>query len=117
LWIAEAQRGQGLAPRLLNAAESEASARDCHGAYIDPFNPQALHVYQKAGHTVFGMLPHFPPGRTRRSLSKSPARRRPTMALSLLGQRTTEHAEVISGSSVARPSSFAPATMSRTVAR
>lgn len=71
LWIAEAQRGQGLAPRLLNAAESEASARDCHGAYIDTFNPQALHVYQKAGYTVFGMLPNFPPGRTRSFLSKS----------------------------------------------
>lgn len=71
LWIPEAHRGQGLAARLLAAAEAEAGARHCHGAYIDTFSPQALHVYQKAGYTVFGTLPDFPPGRTRSFLSKS----------------------------------------------
>ena len=71
LWIAEEQRGQGLAARLLATAEAEASTRGCHGAYIDTFSPQALHVYQKAGYAVFGTLPDFPPGRTRSFLSKS----------------------------------------------
>ena len=71
LWIAQGQRGQGLAARLLAAAEAEASARGCHGAHIDTFNPQALHVYQKAGYVVFGSLPDFPPGRTRSFLAKS----------------------------------------------
>ena len=70
LWIAEGQRGRGLAAQLLAAAECEAGARGCHGAYIDTFSPQALHVYQKAGYTVFGMLADFPPGRTRSFLSK-----------------------------------------------
>ena len=71
LWLAEAQRGQGLAARLLAEAEAEAHRRGCHGAYIDTFSPQALHVYQKAGYTVFGALPDFPPGRIRSFLSKA----------------------------------------------
>jgi len=71
LWIAEDRRGQGLAGRMLAAAEAEARQRDCHGAYIDTFSPQALHVYQKAGYTVFGALADFPPGRTRSFLSKA----------------------------------------------
>lgn len=71
LWIDAAQRGQGLAGRLLAAAEAEAVTRGCHGAYIDTFSPQGLHVYQKAGYVVFGALPDFPRGRTRSFLSKS----------------------------------------------
>jgi GNAT superfamily N-acetyltransferase len=70
LWVAEGNRGQNLAGRMLAAAEAEARQRGCHGAYIDTFNPHALHVYQKAGYTVFGTLPNFPPGRTRSFLSK-----------------------------------------------
>ena len=70
LWVAESQRGQNLAGQMLAAAEKEARARGCHGAYIDTFNPHALHVYQKAGYTVFGALPDFPKGRTRSFLSK-----------------------------------------------
>ncbi|KRA97717.1 acetyltransferase [Devosia sp. Root685] len=65
LWVAESQRGQRLAGQMLAAAEQEARARGCHAAYIDTFNPHALHVYQKAGYTVFGALPDFPKGRTR----------------------------------------------------
>ncbi|MDP2782950.1 GNAT family N-acetyltransferase [Devosia sp.] len=71
LWIAEAQRGRGLARQLLAAAEAEAMVRGCHGAYIDTFSPQALHVYQQAGYTVFGTLPEFPRGHTRSFLSKA----------------------------------------------
>jgi GNAT superfamily N-acetyltransferase len=59
-----------VAARLLAAAEAEARARGCHGAYIDTFSPQALHVYQKAGYAVFGAMPDFPKGRTRSFLSK-----------------------------------------------
>lgn len=70
LWIAETQRGQGLAGRMLSEAEAEACRRGCHGAYIDTFNPQALRVYQKAGYTVFGTLDDFPHGRSRSFLSK-----------------------------------------------
>ena len=71
LWVEEDQRGQSLAGQMLESAEAEARNRGCHGAYIDTFNPHALHVYQKAGYTVFGTLPNFPPGRTRSFLSKN----------------------------------------------
>ena len=70
LWVEEDQRGQSLAGQMLERAEAEARNRGCHGAYIDTFNPHALHVYQKAGYTVFGTLPNFPKGRTRSFLSK-----------------------------------------------
>lgn len=70
LWVAEGNRGQNLAGRMLAAAEAEARHRDCHGAYIDTFNPHALHVYQKAGYRVFGVLSDFPKGRTRSFLAK-----------------------------------------------
>jgi GNAT superfamily N-acetyltransferase len=70
LWLAEAQRGAGWAGRLLEAAEAEARRRDCHGAYIDTFNPIALKTYQRAGYAPFGTLPDFPKGRTRTFLQK-----------------------------------------------
>lgn len=70
LWIAEGQRGQGLAGRMLAAAEAEARARGCHGAYIDTFNPVALKVYRRAGYAPFGELEGFPKGRVRTFLQK-----------------------------------------------
>ena len=70
LWLDEGQRGQGAAGRMLEAAETEARARGCHGAWIDTFNPVALRAYQRAGYTIFGALPEFPRGRARTFLRK-----------------------------------------------
>jgi GNAT superfamily N-acetyltransferase len=70
LWIAEAQRGQRLAERMLTAAEAEATSRGCHGSYIDTFNPVALKVYLRTGYVTFGELKDFPKGRTRTFLQK-----------------------------------------------
>jgi len=70
LWVAEDQRGAGLAGRMLAAAEAEAQTRGCHGAYIDTFSPVALKTYQRAGYVPFGALEDFPPGRTRTFLQK-----------------------------------------------
>ena len=70
LWVAEAARGEGLAGRMLAAAENEARARGCHGAYIDTFSPVALKTYQRAGYAPFGALEDFPKGRTRTFLQK-----------------------------------------------
>jgi len=70
LFIAEPLRGQGWAPRLLEAAEAEARARGCHAAHIDTFSPVALKTYQRAGYKTFGELPDFPKGRTRTFLQK-----------------------------------------------
>jgi GNAT superfamily N-acetyltransferase len=70
LWVAEEQRGKGLAGRMLTAAETEGRARGCHSAYIDTFNPIALKTYQRAGYIPFGELADFPVGRTRTFLQK-----------------------------------------------
>lgn len=70
LWVAEAARGEGLAGRMLAAAEDEARARGCHAAYIDTFSPVALKTYQRAGYIPFGALEDFPKGRARTFLQK-----------------------------------------------
>ncbi|WP_104667547.1 GNAT family N-acetyltransferase [Ensifer adhaerens] len=71
LWLPEDLRGQGLAGKLLQAAEDEAQKRGCHGAYIDTFNPQARRAYERQGYEAFGELPDYPVGRTRVFLKKS----------------------------------------------
>jgi GNAT superfamily N-acetyltransferase len=70
LWVSETQRGQGLAGRMLGAAEDEARRRGCHASYIDTFNPVALKTYERAGYVPFGKLDDFPQGRTRTFLQK-----------------------------------------------
>jgi GNAT superfamily N-acetyltransferase len=70
LWLDAGLRGQGLAAQMLDAAETEALRRGCHGAYIDTFNPVALKVYRRQGYIPFGQLADFPKGRTRTFLQK-----------------------------------------------
>jgi GNAT superfamily N-acetyltransferase len=70
LFVPETLRGQGIAGKLLEAAEAEAIARGCQGAWIDTFNPQALRAYQRQGYAIFGELPDFPLGRSRYFLQK-----------------------------------------------
>lgn len=70
LFVPEPLRGQGMAGRLLEVAETEAIARGCHGAWIDTFNPQALRAYQRQGYEIFGELPDFPMSRSRFFLRK-----------------------------------------------
>ena len=70
LWLSQELRGQGLARKLLAAAESEAIARGCHASYIDTFNPDARKAYERQGYSAFGELSDFPKGRTRVFLQK-----------------------------------------------
>jgi len=70
LFVAEPLRGRGLAGWLLAAAEAEAEARGCHGAFIDTFNPKAESAYRRHGYEPFGVLPDFPKGRRRVFLQK-----------------------------------------------
>ena len=70
LWVDENWRGQHLASRMLDAAEAEAVARGCHGAWIDTFNPVALKTYERQGYQAFGVLSDFPVGRTRTFLQR-----------------------------------------------
>ncbi|WP_333630798.1 GNAT family N-acetyltransferase [Agrobacterium cavarae] len=70
LWVHESLRGQQMAGRMLAAAEEEARVRGCHSAWIDTFNPAAEKAYRRQGYEVFGELPDFPIGRTRKFLKK-----------------------------------------------
>jgi GNAT superfamily N-acetyltransferase len=70
LWVAETVRGQGVAGRMLAAAEEEALRRGCHGALIDTFSTKAETLYKRHGYEVFGVLPDFPVGRSRLFLQK-----------------------------------------------
>ncbi len=70
LWVDERLRGQHVAGKMLEAAEREAIARGCHGAWIDTFSPTAAKVYERQGYRPFGSRPDFPIGRTRIVLQK-----------------------------------------------
>ena len=70
LWVAEELRGQDYGTKLMESAEREAIARQCHAAYVDTFSFLALDFYQKVGYTVFGQLEDFPEGHIRYFLKK-----------------------------------------------
>ena len=70
LWVDASQRGQGMAGRMLEAAETEAVVRGCHGALIDTFSPVAARTYERQGYVRFGELADFPVGRSRIFLQK-----------------------------------------------
>ncbi|WP_322097673.1 anhydro-N-acetylmuramic acid kinase [Pelagibius sp. Alg239-R121] len=71
LWVAEGYRRQGMANRLIAAAENRALERGCTGAWIDTFSQAGLGAYRKAGYEVFGELPNFAAGQARIFLRKS----------------------------------------------
>jgi GNAT superfamily N-acetyltransferase len=70
LWVDDSLRGQGLATKMLEAAEAEALRRGCTGAWIDTFNPVALKIYQRHGYKEFGHIEDFPEGHNRTFLQK-----------------------------------------------
>lgn len=70
LFIPETLRGQGMASKLLTAAEDEARARGARGAWIDTFSPTALKAYMRQGYQVFGEIPNFVGERSRFFLKK-----------------------------------------------
>ena len=71
LWVAEDLRGHDYGTKLMEVAEREARARNCHAAYVDTFSFLALDFYRKLGYTVFGTLEDFPKGHTRYFLQKA----------------------------------------------
>lgn len=64
-------RGQGVGRALLEAAESLARERGCHGAWLDTYNHQGPDYYPRLGWTPFGELPDFPKGGFRRFYRKA----------------------------------------------
>jgi GNAT superfamily N-acetyltransferase len=71
LFIPDTLRGQGMAGKLLTAAENEARARGAKGAWIDTFSPVALKAYMRQGYEVFGEIPNFVAERSRFFLKKA----------------------------------------------
>ena len=59
LWVSEKHRGEGLASKLMAAAESEAVKRGCGHALVDTFSFQAPGFYQRIGYEEFGRLSGF----------------------------------------------------------
>ncbi len=70
IFVPEVFRGMGLATQLIAMAEEEAKRRDCHSAWLDTMNPQALTLYQRLGYEVFGELKDYPAGFNRFFLQK-----------------------------------------------
>ncbi len=70
IFIPEHLRGQGIAGKLLAAAEDEAKHRGCIGAYIDSMNPDAVAAYQKYGYEIAGSVGPFSAGNGLTWLSK-----------------------------------------------
>jgi GNAT superfamily N-acetyltransferase len=71
IFVPEALRGQGIATRLVAMAEEEAVRRDCHSAWLDTLNPDALRLYERLGYRVFGELKDYPRGGSRWFLQKA----------------------------------------------
>jgi GNAT superfamily N-acetyltransferase len=70
IFVPEAFRGMGLATRLIAMAEEEAKRRDCHSAWLDTMNPEALTLYRRLGYEIFGELKDYPVGFSRFFLQK-----------------------------------------------
>jgi len=70
IFIPDHLRGQGLAGKLLEAAEGEARNRGCIGAYIDSMNPDAVSAYRKYGYEIAGQVGPFTAGNGMTWLSK-----------------------------------------------
>jgi GNAT superfamily N-acetyltransferase len=71
LWITERFRHRGYGSNLLRTAEEEASAANCHGAFLDTFSFQARPFYERHGYECFGELHDHPPGHSHYFMRKS----------------------------------------------
>jgi GNAT superfamily N-acetyltransferase len=65
LHVSDGSRGCGWGAKLLHAAEAEAIARGCHGAWVDTYSFQARGFYERQGYVVFGTLDNYPTGHQR----------------------------------------------------
>ena len=70
LFVPEGLRGQGLGEKILRQAEDEAKKRDCLGAWLETFSPDAHRFYLRQGYKTFGEIADYPPGNTRYFVAK-----------------------------------------------
>jgi GNAT superfamily N-acetyltransferase len=71
LVVPESLRGRGLGTELMTRAETEASARGCHSAWLDTFEFQARGFYERLGYECFGELKDYPAGSARYFMRKA----------------------------------------------
>jgi GNAT superfamily N-acetyltransferase len=71
LWVDEALRKQGLATKLLAAAEAECRTYGCRNMTVETFSFQARPLYEKQQFRVIASLENYPPGHTFYILQKS----------------------------------------------
>jgi GNAT superfamily N-acetyltransferase len=71
VFVAPAQRGQGLGRELMALAEREAGRRGCVGVYLDTFSEDTASFYERLGFTRCGRIEDFPPGGARIFLRKT----------------------------------------------
>ena len=62
LWVTPSLRGQGLATRLIAAAEAEAAARGCSQTIHFTYKFQAGDLYERSGYELVGRVDDFPSG-------------------------------------------------------
>ena len=62
LWVDPRLRGQGLATRLIAAAESAAAARGCSQTVHFTYDFQARELYERSGYELVGRIEDFPSG-------------------------------------------------------
>jgi len=62
LWVDPRLRGRWLGPRLLAAAEAEATARGCTQTVHFTYDFQARRLYEWAGYELVGRVEDFPSG-------------------------------------------------------
>ena len=71
VFVAPAQRGQGLGRELMALAEREARRRGCVGVYLDTFSEGAASFYERLGFARCGRIEDFPVGGARIFLRKT----------------------------------------------
>ena len=62
LWVETSLRGQGLATRLIAAAEAEAASRGCTQTVHFTYDFQARALYERNGYELVGRVEDFPSG-------------------------------------------------------
>jgi GNAT superfamily N-acetyltransferase len=67
-WVTPHPPRHGLGTQLLARAKGEASAKGCHGTYLDTFTFQGVELYTRAGYEIFDTLEQFPNGHSRHFL-------------------------------------------------